>query len=117
METSSRIGVEPVGVGPMLRGLKYQEAKSRIEEMGSVQTNVGSIPTVRGTCRPDLFSPFAPNGGEEHTLALAYVLGICPRYAIKTGLDRTMTSRFIKACTDLEIEPATLENIERSILV
>jgi aldehyde:ferredoxin oxidoreductase len=117
METSSRIGVEPVGVGPMLKGLTYQEAKSRIEEMGSSQTNVGSIPTIKGACRSDLFSPFAPNGGEEHTLALAYVLGICPRYAVKAGLDRARASQFIKACTDLEVEPATLENIERSILV
>ncbi|MDD1767265.1 MAG: hypothetical protein LUQ27_01685 [Methanomassiliicoccales archaeon] len=69
-----------------------------------------------GACRSDLFGPFAPNGRDEETIALAYVLGIRPRYAARVGIDKEQVSEIIRACTELEVAPAYLENIARSIL-
>ena len=116
LETASRFGVEPIGASPMLKGLGYQEARMKLETMGLGQTDVTALPTVPGACRPDLFSPFAPNGGDEETIALAYVLGICPRYAARVGLDKGQVSEIIRVCTELEIAPAELSNIARSLL-
>jgi len=116
LETASRMGIEPIGASPMLKGLGFQDAKTKLEAMGSSKTNVSALPTMPGACRPDVFSPFAPNGGDEETIALAYVLGICPRYAAKVGLDTSQVSEFIMACTELDVEPATLSDIARSLL-
>lgn len=116
LEVASRMGIEPIAASTMLTELGFQDAKAKLETMGSGQTNVSAAPTVPGACRPDVFSPFAPNGGDEETIALAYVLGICPRYAARVGLDMSQVSEIIRVCTELEVEPAALSDISRSLL-
>ncbi|MGD0057252.1 MAG: hypothetical protein ABSB83_05290 [Methanomassiliicoccales archaeon] len=78
--------------------------------------NVSTLPTVPGACRPDVFSPFAPNGGEEETITLVFVLGVCPRYAARIRLDKGQISETIRTCTELEVEPARLGSVARSLL-
>ncbi|MBM4237223.1 MAG: hypothetical protein FJ151_01920 [Euryarchaeota archaeon] len=117
LEVVSRLGIEPVGAALSIEGLGFADAKARLERMGSEKTDVRSIPTVEGACRPDLFSPFAPNGGDEETIALAYILGVCPRFAAKMGIDRELVSKLIEACAEVEIRPDALGSLARSILL
>ncbi len=116
MEVVSRLGIEPLGAAPATEGLGFADAKAKLERMGAEQTDVGSVPTVNGACRPDLFSPFAPNGGEDEAIALAYILGICPRYAARMGIDRELVSQLIEACTEIEITPEAIGSLARSVL-
>lgn len=116
LEAASRLGVEPVAASAMIRGAGYDEARVKLDSIASAKTDVAALPAVEGACRPDIFSPFAPNGGGEETTALAYVLGICPRYAARAGLDRAEVSEVIKACTGLEVDPEALAELSRSVL-
>jgi len=116
LEKASRLGLEPVTLASRLRGLNLDVAKARADELARSRTDVSGVADVKGCLRPDVFSPFAPNGGKEEDIALAYLLGICPRYAALAGLDANVYSELIATATELEVSGPDLLQMARKLL-
>jgi aldehyde:ferredoxin oxidoreductase len=115
LELASRFGIEPINAATLIHGQKFENAKESLVNIASRKSDASSIISVEGACRSDVFSPFAPNGGDEITIALAYILGICPRYAAKIGIDIERVSEFIKVCADLDMDPSNLKALAKSL--
>ncbi|MDH7508369.1 MAG: aldehyde ferredoxin oxidoreductase N-terminal domain-containing protein [Methanomassiliicoccales archaeon] len=115
LELSSRLGIEPINASNLIQGQEFENARKSLVNLASQKSDVSSVVSVEGAYRPDVFSPFAPNGGDETAIALAYILGICPRYAARLGIDVERVSEFIKVCIDLDMEPSSLKSLARTI--
>ncbi|HUL39181.1 MAG TPA: aldehyde ferredoxin oxidoreductase N-terminal domain-containing protein [Methanomassiliicoccales archaeon] len=116
LETCSRLGLEPIAASGQIAGMSYEEAKSKLDALCTSGFEAARVPPVNGATRPDAFSPFAPNGGTEEDIALAYVLGICPRYVAKVGLDLGLCSELIEATTGLSKGREDLLMLANSII-
>lgn len=116
LETCSRLGLEPVAASQEVGGTAYEDAKARLEELSSTAFNVPSPPRIEGAVCPGTFSPFAPNGGEAEDIALAYILGICPRYAARVGMDASVLSEMVEATTGLSRGADELLNLANSLI-
>jgi hypothetical protein len=116
LEVCSRIGVEPIAASKLVEGVAFAEAKALLESRASTGFEVTGVPSVPGATSPDTFSPFAPNGGEGEDLALAFVLGICPRYVAKVGLDLGMCLELIAATTSLSMGREELVGLAKSLI-
>jgi aldehyde:ferredoxin oxidoreductase len=115
LELASRIGIEPVSVASRIRGLSFADASDRMEGISGI--SLARDARVLGRYgRPDVFSPFTPNGGSERDLALAHVLGICPRYAALVGLDPARYASVLSAGTGMEITADDLVRSTRILL-
>jgi aldehyde:ferredoxin oxidoreductase len=115
MEAASRLGIEPISASALLPA-DLSGAIGRLGALSSTATNVGGVPQVKGATRPDIFSPFAPNGGEAKNIALAFILGICPRYAARIGMDLSLYSQMLMAGADIEMNEAKLDALASSII-
>jgi len=116
LEVCSRLGLEPVAASKQIEGVAFADAKARLEVLASTGFGISGVPSVPGATSPSKFSPFAPNGGEKEDLALAYVLGICPRYVAKIGLDLGMCLKLIEATTGLSKGRDELVGLANSLI-
>jgi aldehyde:ferredoxin oxidoreductase len=116
LEVCSRLGLEPISAAKQIPGLGYEEARAKLDSLASSDFGVKGIPKVDGAVLPERFSPFAPNGGAEDEIALAYVLGICPRYVAKVGIDIELCLKLIEATTGLTKEGEDLLGLTNSII-
>ena len=116
LEVCARLGLEPMSAAKQLPVAGFEESKARLESLASTAFDVGGVPSVEGATCAEAFSPFAPNGGEREEIALAYVLGICPRYAAKVGLDIELCKELIEATTGLKKEREDLLGLANSII-
>jgi aldehyde:ferredoxin oxidoreductase len=116
LEVCARLGLEPMSAAKQLSVAGFEESKVKLESLASTAFDVGGVPLVEGATCPEAFSPFAPNGGEKEEIALAYVLGICPRYAAKVGLDLELCAELIEATTGMKKEREDLLGLANSII-
>lgn len=116
LEVCSRLGLEPVAASKQIEGIAFPDAKARSEDLASTGFGIVGVPSVPGATSPGTFSPFAPNGGEKEDLAIAYVLGICPRYVAKVGLDLGMCMELIEATTGLSKGRDELVGLANSLI-
>lgn len=116
LEVCSRLGLEPISAAGQVFGLGYEDAKAKLDSLASSGFEAEGIPQVEGAVLPDIFSPFAPNDGAEEEVALAYILGICPRYASKVGTDFELCLQLIDATTGLRMEREDLLGLANSII-
>ena len=115
MEAATRLGIEPVSASAQLPS-DLSSAIGKLQELASARTGVGGVPWVKGATRPDLFSPFAPNGGEAKDIALAYILGICPRYAARMGMRPDFYVQILEAGAEIETSGEMLASLASSII-
>jgi aldehyde:ferredoxin oxidoreductase len=116
LEVCSRLGLEPIAASKQIEGVAFADAKARLEDLASIGFGIAGVPSVPGATSPGTFSPFAPNGGEKEDLALAYVLGLCPRYVARVGLDLGMCLELIEATTGLIKERHELAGLANSLI-
>ena len=116
LEACSRLGLEPMAAATRIKGLALEEGKSMLQVLASTGFEVDHVPLVAGATCPGTFSPFAPNGGEREAIALSYVLGICPRYAAKVGLDIELCAELVEATTGFETGAQGLRSLANSII-
>lgn len=62
--------------------------------------------------KPILLREACDECGEEEP----YCVRICPMYAARVGLDKSQISEVMRVCTEIEVEPAVLSDISRSLL-
>jgi aldehyde:ferredoxin oxidoreductase len=116
LEACSRLGLEPMLASGQIAGMGLEEAKARLDALSSSGFEVAGVPSVEGAASPDAFSPFAPNDGAREEIALAYILGICPRYVAKVGLDLDLCLELIEATTGLRKGREDLLGLANSII-
>lgn len=115
LERASRLGIEPVAASRIVPA-EYEDALLLLEDIAAKGRDVEALPQVEGCSSPDSFSAFAPNGGEPLEIALAYILGICPRYAAKAGMDLEYYSELVEASAGLRTGPEELEVLASSLI-
>ncbi|MDD1770415.1 MAG: hypothetical protein LUO79_04940 [Methanomassiliicoccales archaeon] len=114
LEQCSRLGIDPVPVSGCLNGLGCADAMKKLERLAGIEPSF--VRTSGEYTRPDVFSRFAPNGGSEKDIALAYLLGICPRYAALAGIDAPEHAEALSFGTGMEIKVEDLLKATRLLL-
>jgi aldehyde:ferredoxin oxidoreductase len=116
LEACCRLGLEPIATAARIKGVDLEKSKSMLRSLASSGFEVDGVPSVANATCTEVFSPFAPNGGDKEVIALSYVLGICPRYSAKVGLDIELCAELIEATTGLRKGPQELRSLANSII-
>jgi aldehyde:ferredoxin oxidoreductase len=116
LEACSRLGLEPISAARHILGKGYEDAQASLDALASSGFDVEGIPPVEGAILSETYSPFAPNDGSEEEVALAYILGICPRYASKVGMDVELYLGLIEATIGLKMGREELLGLANSII-
>jgi hypothetical protein len=116
MERCGRLGLEPIAASQGLEGADLGTAMERLMELSQGRFEVPSLARVDGAVCQQTFSAFAPNGGEPEEIALAYILGLCPRYVARMGLDLDLHLEAVEAMSGIRFEQHELLGLANSIM-
>lgn len=116
MERCSRLGLEPMAASQGLEGAELATAMERLLERSQGRFDAPSLARVDGAVGHRTFSAFAPNGGVPEEIALAYILGLCPRYVARMGMDLGLHLEAVEAMSGIRFEEQGLLRLANSIM-